>query len=261
VLAHLLNATQAVLRVVDDLGPGPVDPDVADQLADRAAVRSLLDAGLGVASEESGRSGWDRAVRVVVDPIDGSYNLGRGVPHVASSMWAFDDAGGIAAVVRFLPGGRTFHATQGGGAYDDGRRLEVAAAAPEAELLVAGPSSTPDGIWSRRLGASAVELCFLAAGALDGFAAPDGEALPVWDYLAGLLIAVEAGCVATELDGADLWDPDVDAPRRPVVATDLLTLERLRRVAEGERAALGHSEGLGGRDGRERFPSPLSGRR
>lgn len=236
-LGELINAAQAVSDVVADLDPRAIDPGVADARADDAAVGSLLRAGFGVASEESGRTAWDRPVRVVVDPVDGSNNLQRGIPHVATSLWAFDFEGGVAAVVRFLPGGRTFHATRSGGAFVDGLRLQVRPTDPGDELLVAGPSSADHGIWSRRLGASAVELCLLASGSLDGFATPDGEALPAWDYLAGLMIAVEAGCVVSDLDGADVWDPDIDVWRRPIAATSIEALDRLRLVADLERGA------------------------
>lgn len=186
---------------------------------------------MGVWSEESGPISWDREVRVVIDPLDGTTNLARGIPHSATSMWACDGHGGIAAVVAFFPTRRVFRAVRGAGAHEGDRLLGVQAPAPNADLLVAGPSSIADGVWSRRLGASAVELCLVASGALDGFAPPDGEALPPWDYRAGAMIAAEAGCVVSELDGADLWDPMSGAWTRPVVASSPASHERLRCVA------------------------------
>jgi myo-inositol-1(or 4)-monophosphatase len=231
ILDRLLHTAHGVLDALDALASDTISPDQADRRADETATSSLLRSGFGVWSEESGPTNWDREIRVIVDPLDGTTNLARGIPHVATSLWACDGDGGIAAIVAFFPTRRVFHAVRGGGAYEGGRRLEVHAPAPGADLLVAGPSSVADGIWSRRLGASAVELCLVAAGALDGFAPPDGEALPPWDYLAGAMIAAEAGCVVSELDGADLWDPTPDIAKRPVVAPSASSHERLRRVA------------------------------
>ena len=43
----------------------------------------------------------------------------------------------------------------------------------------------------RRLGSAALDICFVAAGRLDGYY----ESLSVWDYAAAQLIAKEAGAV------------------------------------------------------------------
>ena len=50
----------------------------------------------------------------------------------------------------------------------------------------------------RRLGSAALDLCFVAAGQLDGFYE---AGLNAWDYAAGALIAAEAGCLTTGLRG------------------------------------------------------------
>jgi myo-inositol-1(or 4)-monophosphatase len=43
----------------------------------------------------------------------------------------------------------------------------------------------------RRLGSAALDICFVAAGRLDGYY----ESLSVWDYAAAQLIAKEAGAI------------------------------------------------------------------
>jgi myo-inositol-1(or 4)-monophosphatase len=50
----------------------------------------------------------------------------------------------------------------------------------------------------RRLGAAALDLCFVAAGRLDAYFE---AGLNRWDYAAGALIAAEAGCVVSGLRG------------------------------------------------------------
>jgi myo-inositol-1(or 4)-monophosphatase len=51
----------------------------------------------------------------------------------------------------------------------------------------------------RRLGSAALDLCFLAAGRLDGYFE---QGLHPWDHAAGGLIAEEAGCAVGGLFGA-----------------------------------------------------------
>jgi myo-inositol-1(or 4)-monophosphatase len=51
----------------------------------------------------------------------------------------------------------------------------------------------------RRLGAAALDLCFLAAGRLDAYFE---AGLHMWDHAAGGLIAAEAGCALSGLRGA-----------------------------------------------------------
>ena len=65
-------------------------------------LRKLLDLtgnGLGVLSEESGRHHPDRAITVVIDPVDGSTNASRGIPWFATSLCAVDTDGPLAALV------------------------------------------------------------------------------------------------------------------------------------------------------------------
>ena len=66
----------AVAAIRSDADYTLLDPErgqhAVDVAADRAAVAVLLDAGLGVLSEESGRHHPEREITVVLDPLDGS---------------------------------------------------------------------------------------------------------------------------------------------------------------------------------------------
>ena len=55
----------------------------------------------------------------------------------------------------------------------------------------------------RRLGSAAIDLCWVAAGRMDGFWE---QGLQAWDTMAGALIVQEAGGRVTRLDGGP-WDP------------------------------------------------------
>jgi myo-inositol-1(or 4)-monophosphatase len=110
--------------------------------------------------------------------------------------------------------GEMFHARRGGGAYLDGRRLLSGRAVPLARAVIGtgfgydaalrarqatvAAALLPQVADLRRLGAASLDLCFLAAGRLDGYFE---VGLNPWDYAAGGLVAAEAGCVASGLRG------------------------------------------------------------
>jgi myo-inositol-1(or 4)-monophosphatase len=52
----------------------------------------------------------------------------------------------------------------------------------------------------RRLGAAALDLCYLAQGKIDGFYEVD---LKPWDVAAGMIILTEAGGVYSSVNGED----------------------------------------------------------
>src|SRR5438477_1307758 len=70
-----------------------------DLAADAAVLEVLAGAPVGILSEESGLAHAERAVVVVVDPIDGSTNAAAGLPWFATSLCAVDGDGPLAAVV------------------------------------------------------------------------------------------------------------------------------------------------------------------
>src|SRR5438105_4912180 len=114
-LALLDEAAVAIagtLGALDDWGlagtkPGQYHSDLA---ADDVAVKILLDAGVGVLSEESGRHEADREITVVLDPLDGSTNASRGIPWFATSLCAVDATGPLASLVVNLASGTRFDA-------------------------------------------------------------------------------------------------------------------------------------------------------
>lgn len=71
----------------------------------------------------------------------------------------------------------------------------------------------------RRLGSAALNLCYVAAGRLDGYW---GSTLNLWDIAAGMLIAQEAGAFATHLEGGPI---DWADPRFVATATRELHAE------------------------------------
>jgi myo-inositol-1(or 4)-monophosphatase len=151
----------------------------------------------------------------VFDPIDGTTNFAHGVPIFCASLaLEIDGVAEVAAV--FDPNRRElFTAERGAGAFLNGRRLRVSSAEHLlVSLLVTGfpydVQVRTDEIISlfaafiaqaravRRLGSAAIDLCWVAAGRLDGFWEGD---LKAWDIAGGALIVAEAGGRVTGMDG------------------------------------------------------------
>jgi myo-inositol-1(or 4)-monophosphatase len=229
-----------------------------DREAERA-VFGLLDelhqAGhrFTAVSEERGEVDYGGGdVRVVIDPIDGSLNAKRDLPHHAISIAV---AGGptmadvdFAYVYDFGPG-EEWVARRGDGATLDGARLDPAAGERrnrEGKLEVLGIESA-DPRWVaevaadlpahaarvRALGSIAITLCQVAAARLDGmFTIKRTRAV---DAAAGQLIVREAGgCVAFPGCPEPLAAPLDVQPHAAVVAAraerTLAELSRLPRI-------------------------------
>ena len=116
---------------------------------------------------------------------------------------------------------------------------------PKCEALneaIVGFSGYPERYlgWSqyRSLGAAALDLCAVAEGVLDGYAAVGGSQLGSWDYLGGMLVCTEAGAVLAESKGRDLVTLDHAARRTPVAASTSALLERLRDAVVSGKSAL-----------------------
>ncbi|MDA8149184.1 MAG: inositol monophosphatase [Actinomycetota bacterium] len=233
VLHRTATAVSEALAGLDDWGLAGTRADQyrSDLVADRCAIEVLDGAGLGVLSEESGLHGGDREIVVVLDPVDGSTNASRGIPWYATSLCAVDKDGPLAAVVANQASSVRFEAVRGGGARRDGVAIHPSACRALRDAIIGFSGYPPRDLgWSqyRGLGAAALDLCAVAEGALDAYAAVGGSVLGVWDYLGGLLVCAEAGAHAGDLDAQDLLTL-VHADRRaPVVAATPSLLEEVR---------------------------------
>jgi myo-inositol-1(or 4)-monophosphatase len=238
-----------------EIGAGGDRTSVVDRVAENAVVEACerlhaRGAAFLLRSEELGdrRFGADLPV-LLVDPVDGSRNAMTGLPYYCTSLALVDGRTlGAAAVgvVRNLAGQGLFSAVRGGGATRDGRPLRPLDVRLMADgripmLLIEGHRSV-DGrapldliplirasSRMRVLGASALSLCQVAAGAASALVAPDG--MRSFDCAAGLLVLAEVGATATLLSGESLSDVSIDfGVRSPLVAS--LSAEVHARVVE-----------------------------
>ena len=232
-LHDLADAVATAMRSVTDWGPsGDRDGQYAlDVVADEAALAVLARAGVGVLSEESGYNPGTSGEVVVIDPIDGSTNAGRGIPWFATSLCLVDPDGPAVAVVVNQSTGVRYSAERGGGAWCGERRLQPSGCTALREAIVAISAVPPSDVgWAqfRAFGACALDLCAVADGVVDGYADFGTDQHGVWDYLGGWLICREAGIEVVDAHGRDMVHMDHAARRTPVAAaTPLLAAELL----------------------------------
>jgi myo-inositol-1(or 4)-monophosphatase len=232
VLGEAAHAVRAALDGLDEWGPAGTKPGQyrLDLAADAAALPILHGAGLGVLSEESGKSGDPAApLLAVIDPVDGSTNAHRGVAFYATSICILDREGPLVGLVVNQATGTRFEAVRGGGARRDGEAIAPSGCTDLSSAIVGisgFPGIHPGWAQFRALGAAALEFCAVAEGVLDAYSVVGTSTLFGWDYLAGMLICSETGAVTLERDGADAVVRD-GGTRRPLVAATRPLAEQL----------------------------------
>ncbi|HWB71058.1 MAG TPA: inositol monophosphatase family protein [Egibacteraceae bacterium] len=200
-----------------DLKSSATDPvSEADRAAEEVLVAAVLRARPhdGVVAEERDDRSGTSGLRWVIDPLDGTVNYLYRFPSWAVSVACEDDRGTLVGVVHDPDREETFSAARGAGAHLDGRRLAVNDPVPlEQALIATGFSYDPEHrrrqaqvvarVLSRvrdirRTGSAALDLCWLAAGRVDGYYE---DSTSRWDWAAGALIAGEAGARVSRLAG------------------------------------------------------------
>ena len=206
------------VRLKDDALDLVTDTDRASEEAILDVLRSAFP-GHAIVAEESGAHGSGEE-RWLVDPLDGTTNFAHGYPQVSISI-AFQRSGRTELGLVLDPlREECFFARRGAGATLDGTPIRVSAAPGlDASLLATGfpydRRKYADFYLSyfkafmlrtrglRRAGSAALDLCFVAAGRVDGFWEWN---LHAWDVAAGALIVEEAGGRVSDFHGAEL-DP------------------------------------------------------
>lgn len=151
----------------------------------------------------------------VFDPIDGTSNYAHGLPIFCSSLALEIGGKGQLGAVYDPTRKELFVAERGGGAFLNGKPIHVSHAQGLVDsMLVTGfpydvHTRIPEivGLFGefvgraravRRLGSAALDLCYVAAGRMDGFWEQD---LKPWDIAAGTILVEEAGGKVTDFVG------------------------------------------------------------
>lgn len=218
-------------------------------LLDSEAQQAIYDAlnrtgvAVQVVSEEGDYSIGEGGPYMVVDPVDGTTNLAKGIPLAVTSLAVSETpklSGALAGVVMDLFTGEVFRAERNRGAWRGGRRISPAKPVPVEMALISidiskgAPLEPVSGLIKearhlRQLGCSALSLCYVASGVVDAHVDLRGI-LRATDVTAGLLILKEAGGVFS-VDGMIGGDLELsrETKLRLVASSSLGTLEGIFR--------------------------------
>jgi myo-inositol-1(or 4)-monophosphatase len=189
-----------------------------DKLAEAEIIKELRRAypDHAILAEESGATGKG-PMTWVIDPLDGTHNYLRGIPHFSVSIALLEKGVPIHAVVFDPLRDELYTASKGDGAYINDRRMRVskrenlggamiATGFPfrQREHLPAQLDMTRAILGQaediRRSGSAALDLAYVAAGRYDGYFE---IGLKPWDMAAGVLLVHEAGGRYCDFAGRD----------------------------------------------------------
>ena len=192
-----------------------------DVAAERAIIDTLKDAypSHGFLGEESGSTSHQSDFIWIIDPLDGTTNFLHNFPQYCVSI-ALQHKGEITQAVIYEPNRNDLYtATKGRGAFLNDKRIRVSKCDKLQEALIGTGFPFRDfkylddylhmfksmiqkttGI--RRAGSAALDLAYVASGALDGFWE---IGLSPWDIAAGGILIQEAGGIVTDLSGQTGW--------------------------------------------------------
>ncbi len=186
----------------------------------------------GFLAEEGGRSNSASPCTWIIDPIDGTTNFSHRTPHFAICV-ALQVEDQLQIGVIYDPmRDELFAARKGGGAWLNGRRMQVSGCRRLNEALAAtgfpydrrtSDNNNVDylGVMIRRvqgirrMGSAGLDLAYVAAGRYDLYWE---LRIKPWDVAAGLVLIDEAGGRVTDIEGGpyDIHKGDVLASCGPV---------------------------------------------
>ena len=171
-----------------------------------------------IIAEESDLTEGNSDYRWVIDPLDGTTNFVHNLPIFAVSMGLQYKEETILGVVYNPAANKCFWAEKNGGAYLNDKPIHITLTNTLSNsLLVTGFPYVHDNRYDkcfdlfkelygktqgiRRLGAAALDFCFVAMGRFDGFWE---FGLQPWDVCAGAFILTEAGGKVSDWDGSPM---------------------------------------------------------
>jgi len=176
----------------------------------------------GILAEEGAiRPTWPPDPRYwwVLDPLDGTANYGQGIPGFGISVGVLRNGQPFAGAVYDPTADWLYLGCVGYGAWLNGRRLELQrqALSPRSFIAIRSPyeAGIPDFVlhWLgryrvRRFGSTALQLCYVASGAL---ALVHDQRAFLWDLAGAAPILLQAGGVLSRPDGTPLFPLHVEA--------------------------------------------------
>ena len=200
-----------------------VDPVTQVDRDAEHAIRTVIAAHFpedGILGEEGGGEDWREGRVWIVDPLDGTVNYVHRIPQVAVSVALWGDGQPLVGVIVDVARNDEYVAVNGEGASLNGTHIQVSNTARlNDSLVVTGfpydrqehaaaylkvvEKVMTQSRGTRRLGAAALDLAWLACGRFDAYWEHGGIAgIKPWDIAAGALLDTEAGGSFTDETGA-----------------------------------------------------------
>jgi myo-inositol-1(or 4)-monophosphatase len=224
---------------------GPADLVTEADLASQEIIRQILLGAFpehvflaeeGFVADTNARiASQKNDLRWIVDPLDGTTNYVHGVPNYSVSIALERDGDPLVGTVYDPTTDECFSAAAGHGATCNGKALRVSEIGRLSEAMIAvsfsakvdrGDQEIADFIEvmlqsqaTRRMGSSALNLCYVAAGRFDAYWATTTK---IWDIAAGALLVREAGGEITAIDGGPF---NLERPQFIAAATGALHRE------------------------------------
>lgn len=190
---------------------------------DKAAEKIILDfinkdyPTHSIIAEESGTDKKSSEYTWVVDPLDGTTNFAHGIPIFGVSIGLQRNNQTVLGVIYDVMRDVVYSAEKGSGSYENDKKIFVTNnALLNHSVLVTGFAYDMKNIDEavkifgtflketravRRLGSAAIDMCYVASGAFDGFWEAD---LQPWDVCAGMLLIEEAGGKLSDFKGESI---------------------------------------------------------
>ena len=222
-----------------------------DGLAEEAIVKELRKANpdYAILGEEGGAQKGNRGpsrYTWVIDPLDGTSNYLRGLPHWCVSIALCEGPEPLHGVVFDPLRNELFVATRGAGAQLNDKRIRVAERKDLAGAVIATgfpprerkrADAQLDCVKAllqeaedvRRTGSAALDLAYVAAGRVDAYFEAGVQA---WDVAAGALLVREAGGRVCDFKGAPTGPLHIAgaAAGRQLVAANVKLVDPLLKV-------------------------------
>jgi myo-inositol-1(or 4)-monophosphatase len=182
-----------------------------DQQAESDIIKELRRAypEVAILAEESGAMAGRGMQTFVIDPLDGTSNYLRGMPHFCVSIALVENGEPTDAVIFDPLRNEIYSASKGAGATLNDKKIRIGdrkdltgsmliTGFPPRERLRLAPQleairlmlTTSEAEDIRRTGSAALDLAWVAAGRADGYFEAGVKA---WDIAAGVLLVREAG--------------------------------------------------------------------
>ncbi len=191
-----------------------------DKEAEKMLVKGLkeLTPDCGFLTEEDTEDDTSKSVVWIIDPLDGTTNFLRQIPHFSTSVAMQVDGVVQVAFVYNIMLDEMFSAGNGFGAFLNEQKITVSKTIDFNEAIIATgfpyekketESFTHvlkrlmvEARGLRRFGSAALDLAFTAIGRLDAYYEC---CVNTWDVAAGILIVKEAGGIITDFSGGDSY--------------------------------------------------------